>query len=281
MIIPTKLKIRGAYLIACLINAIRKLFGLGACAKVRRRGVNWSLDLREGIDFAIYLTGSFEPNTIAAYKKILKNGDVALDIGANIGAHTLHLAAAVGASGHVYALEPTADIYLKLKDNLHQNPDLKDRVEAHQVMLMAENDLDLPTEIYASWPLKGSNKAHALHGGVGISTEGATIKSLDSMIEDLKLEKVTLIKMDVDGYEMDVLSGAVETIRRFRPVVIFEHSPYTSEERILDPNKIIKFFKSLNYSFYDLSGNSLTGTQGCLPEIGPGSGINILARMHD
>ena len=49
--------------------------------------------------------------------------------------------------------------------------------------------------------------------------------------------------------EMDVLSGAVETIRRFRPVVIFEHSPYTSEERNLDPNKIIEFFKSLNYSF--------------------------------
>ena len=280
MIISTNLKIRGAYFIAAIVNVVRKIAHLSNQANVNRRGINWSLDLREGIDFAIYLTGAFEPNTIASYKQLLNPGDVAIDIGANIGAHTLHLAEAVGSSGQVLAVEPATEIFLKLKENLRQNPNLVDRVHAFQVMLMVEDSMEFPKEIYARWPLKGSPKAHPLHGGVAVSTEGAIIKSLDSMLDEIDIKQVNLIKLDVDGYELDVLLGAAETIRRYKPAIIFEHSPYTSEERNIAPNSIINFLKSMDYSFFDLSGRPIKGTKGDLPDIKAGSGINILAQSH-
>ena len=60
------------------------------------RAFVWELDLREGIDFAIYLQGGFEPAALAGGVGVVKPGSVALDIGANIGSHTLPLAQIVG-----------------------------------------------------------------------------------------------------------------------------------------------------------------------------------------
>ena len=277
MIIPTKLKIRGARLIAAFIAFARKCAGLQNITVVQRGGLNWSLDLREGIDFAIYLTGYFEPNTISSYKRILRNGDVAIDIGANIGSHTLHLANAVGPDGKVLAFEPTAEIFSKLKENLRLNHLLVDRVQAFQIMLREQNGMEVPKEIFARWPLKELSEAHPLHGGVAVSTEGAEAKTLDTMVLEHGIENVKLIKLDVDGFETEVLSGATETIERDKPAVIFEYSPYTSEEKNIDPNGLIDFFISRNYSFYELSGRPFKNVSGYLPPVKPGSGLNILA----
>ena len=62
-------------------------------------GIRYHLDLNEGIDFSIYLLGSFEPGTQRTLQKLVKPGDVVFDIGANIGAHTLSMAQSVGDSG--------------------------------------------------------------------------------------------------------------------------------------------------------------------------------------
>ena len=61
--------------------------------------INWRLDLLEGID----LLGSFEPLTVRAYRGIVRPGDTVLDIGANVGAHTLPLAQLVGETCRVIA----------------------------------------------------------------------------------------------------------------------------------------------------------------------------------
>ncbi len=93
--LKTKQKIAIANIVQIGVMAIRRFFNKGPEARALRGGVEWLLDLREGIDFSIWLLGSFEPETVRCYRKIVKNGDVVLDIGANIGAHTLHLARAV------------------------------------------------------------------------------------------------------------------------------------------------------------------------------------------
>ena len=104
------------------VVAARSLASLGAITTVRRRRVSWTLDLREGIDFSIWLLGAFELATVRAYERLVRPGDTVLDIGANIGAHTLHLARAVGAQGKVYAIEPTDYAIGKLKANIALKP---------------------------------------------------------------------------------------------------------------------------------------------------------------
>jgi hypothetical protein len=104
------------------LRLARHVVGRDMWANCRRGGVNWRLDLDEGIDLCICVLGAYEPGTRAAYSSLIKEGDVVLDIGANIGAHTLHFARLVGPSGRVYAIEPTDYAAERLQMNLALNP---------------------------------------------------------------------------------------------------------------------------------------------------------------
>ncbi len=138
--------------------------------EVSRAGIRWRLDLTEVIDFAIFLTGKFEHSTVRAYCGIVKPGDVVLDIGANIGSHTLHLARCVGAGGHVIAFEPTAFAFRKLLDNLELNSDLRARITPLQVMLNDTLGTAPQKEIYSSWPLRATSDLHSGHGGAQVNS---------------------------------------------------------------------------------------------------------------
>src|ERR1700744_4645117 len=87
-------------------------------------GVRFDLDLAEGIDFAIYLGGVFERGTAQALSRLVEPSSLVVDIGANIGAHTLRLARLVGPQGRVLAFEPTDFAFQKLQRNLALNPEL-------------------------------------------------------------------------------------------------------------------------------------------------------------
>src|SRR4051812_33154439 len=103
----TRMKIaiaRGAFL---PLIWVRSLIGLGKNAHAVRHGIRWQLDLSEGVDFSIYLLGAFEPRMIRVLRRIVLPGQTVVDIGANVGSHTLHFAEAVGTSGQVIAIEPT------------------------------------------------------------------------------------------------------------------------------------------------------------------------------
>ena len=91
---------------------------------VKRKGIYWELDLDEGIDFSIFIFGFFEKETSRALDRLVNKGSVVIDIGANIGAHTLPLARLVGKKGKVYAIEPTKYAYRKLIKNLSLNNDI-------------------------------------------------------------------------------------------------------------------------------------------------------------
>jgi len=73
------------------LKSIRSFAGATDVALVRRNGPHWELDLREGIDLAIFAFGSFERETVRALKKLVTPGSTVLDIGANNGANTLNL----------------------------------------------------------------------------------------------------------------------------------------------------------------------------------------------
>ena len=74
--LSTKQKIRLARTAAHVVRGVRRGIGAGEVAEVRRGGLNWRLDLGEGIDFAIYLLGSFERGTQRQYGRLLKPGAV-------------------------------------------------------------------------------------------------------------------------------------------------------------------------------------------------------------
>jgi FkbM family methyltransferase len=149
----------------------------------KRNGITWRLDLNEGIDFSIYLLGKFEPRTTKAIERLVMPGMTVIDIGANIGAHTLTLARCVGPTGLVIAVEPTDYAYSKLIQNLNLNVELRSVVKPIQAFLSDGRDAIQPTELYARWDLDFEKERHHLHLGTLCVAERATRFTLDELTE--------------------------------------------------------------------------------------------------
>ena len=145
----------------------------------------WQLDLREGIDFSIFLLGSFEPRTGRAFRAIVPPGGTVIDIGANMGAHTLPLAGCVGPTGRVIAVEPTNYAFERLQRQMALNPALAARITPVRAMLMGSRNAALADLVESSWPLAVSKGTHSGHGGLAKATTGAAVTTLDAVVADL------------------------------------------------------------------------------------------------
>jgi FkbM family methyltransferase len=277
--LSTHSKIKIARILSAAIVIGRRVFGRPSEVTVMRRGVRWRLNLKEGIDLAIYLLGRFEVRTIERYRKLLREGDVALDIGANIGAHTLPLAQIVGKRGKVYSFEPTAYAYGRQKINISLNPELEPRISAHHMMLMDSGAASLPAFVYSSWPLEGADDLNREHFGRLMQTEGAAHGTLDQFIRELGIEQVDFIKLDVDGNELSVLKGSKLTINRFRPLIMLELAPYVHSDSSHSFEDLISELTNADYAFFEAStGRALPQNSNdlikCIPAAG---GLNVLA----
>lgn len=224
--LSTRSKIFIAMSLRCVVKVWRGLWRRPMSGIYRRGGVVWALDLNEGIDFAIWLLGAFEHDLRKVYAKRVKAGDVILDLGANIGAHSLPLAKLVGPEGRVVAVEATAYAHEKLKANLALNTDLTGRVLALHAILLAESGGASPSHLHSSWPLNGLEPVDPVLGGALRPVGQARPVSLDQVVEDLGLSRIDWIKLDVDGNELAVLQGARRTLVKFKPRILMELAPY-------------------------------------------------------
>lgn len=276
--IGTRYKIALARVAQRAVMAVRRMRGAGSSTQATRRGVRWELDLDEGIDFSIWLLGVFEPSMVRQYSTLLRDGAVAIDVGANIGSHTLHLARAVGIRGRVVAVEPTDFAFAKLNRNIALNPDLEPRIAAVQAMLVERESPAVPDPVYSSWPLVGAGDKHPLHLGALKSCTGARSTSLDALVTMLRLERIDLIKIDIDGYECTMLRGAQRTLCRFRPRIVMELAPYVLEERGASLGELLELLAGAGYALGDLaSAASLPLDAARLGRLIPrGGSINVL-----
>jgi FkbM family methyltransferase len=245
-----------------------------------RDGLAYELDLSQGIDFAIFL-GIYERWTRAALRNLVAPSALALDIGANIGAHTLHLAQLVGPSGKVIAFEPTDFAFRKLRRNLDLNPSLAGRVTASHCFLTSDDEVSVPQAVYSSWPLERQAGLHAKHLGREMDTASARARSLDSVLGEFGNRKVQLVKLDVDGFECDVLSGATTLLREVRPIFVMELAPYGLQERGTSLEQLLSYFVPNGYAFYDERTNKRLPSSALELNrmIADGSGFNVVARV--
>jgi FkbM family methyltransferase len=282
MIFSTKTKISIASIIARFIRTARSMVGLKNKSQFTRRGINWDLDLSQGIDFAIFLQGGFEPETIKTYKKYVDSGTVVLDIGANVGAHTLPLAKMVGETGKVIAFEPTDYAFGKLKKNLSLNGALASRVTAIQALVVGTLSEEIPEAIPSSWPLESISDnegvSHPIHGGKFNILSGAIPTRLDDWFEKNPEGHIDFIKMDVDGYEIGVLEGASRTLTKHRPVIVMEFAPYIFEERGRKFSELVDFLRDHNYACCSFRGIKLPLDKSLESQIGYGCSINVILK---
>jgi FkbM family methyltransferase len=277
----TAQKIRLAKIAYKTLSTARRLLGQDDHCTVTRSGIRYELDLSQGIDLAIYLQGTFEPSTRGALERNILPGSNVIDIGANVGAHTLTMARLVGDSGHVLAFEPTDFAYRKLQRNLELNTQLKRRISSYQCFLGPVDAASIPPSIYSSWPLTSSGDLHWKHLSLATPTSQAISRSLDSVWTEHHCPPIQLVKMDVDGFECEVLAGARKMMQRDHPLFIMELAPYILEEYGTSLKELLSFFLPLGYRFFDeTTGQPLPDdVQRLTDRIGDGASINVIARV--
>jgi FkbM family methyltransferase len=233
-----------------------------------RNGVTFETDLREVIDTAIYL-GGWEPGTLAFLGDVVKPGDVVVEVGANIGAHTLPIAKMAGASGHVYAFEPTVFARTKLLRNIALNPDFSGNVTVYSQPVTNKELAMSRTEIQSAW-----REGQAPHSET-IDTPPTT---LDDFVIQANPARVSLLKVDVDGYDYKVLQGGVDLLQRFRPLVFVELCEYTLREQGDSVRDILALLQGMGYRGFYENGKPIVSADEVLEMIGMDTSTNGMFR---
>jgi FkbM family methyltransferase len=227
---------------------------------IARKGIQFEVDLREGIDLSLYLLGNFQDHIYHNRWLDIQKDDVIIDVGANFGIMSLNYAAQVP-NGRIYAFEPTHYALQRFRRNLSLNPDLASRIAVFQ-HFVSENPGEIAAApAYSSWKVDGSDttgkQVHSVHLGEMMSTEGVSTISIDTFIEEHSIHRLNHIKIDTDGHEPDVLKGSLNTLKTLRPKVIFEIGRYVMEERRVSFSDYIELFEKVNYTLI----HSVTGKQ--------------------
>ena len=216
---------------------------------VVRNNIKWNLDLDEGIDLSVYLFGTSE-RKISNLKKLLTKKDkhlTIIDIGANIGSVSL-LLARIFENSKIFAIEPTNYAYNKLLHNLKLNKEFENKVLLRQLFITNNKK---PQKVWSSWNFDSSKNKHLKHLGTLKEIKQNAYLKLDQFIKEEKLDNVDFIKLDVDGYELDVLISGEDFLKKNKPIIFIEIAPYLYPEFGYNCKDLIKFIQKLNYSFLD------------------------------
>lgn len=176
-----------------------------------RHGSFLCLDNDIYIGRSLVLLGEFSELEWALLRQLVGPGAVVVEAGANIGALTVPLAKAVGPEGRVYAFEPQRLVHHMLCGTLALN-ELENVYPFALAVGEEMGQVHIPSIGYGE---------DANFGGVALDSEGdvVTVATVDTM----NLQRLDLLKVDVEGFEERVLRGAHSTIGRFRPALYIEN----------------------------------------------------------
>lgn len=241
-----------------------KIFRFKTIQFVNRKGINYKLDLQQGIDLSIFIFGSFQNKIINVLTKIIlkkknKRHFSVLDVGSNIGDKSLSLAKILLNNNvtnfSIYSIEPTEFAINKQKKNLDLNENLKEKIKIFS--LFFTNRKNKINKTFSSWNLYGNN--NIIHGGQKKLFSKNTVSiSLDNFVKKNNLNNILLIKIDVDGNELDVLYSAKSFLLKNSPYVVMEFSPSALKSKGVLIENFYNYIKSINYSIYDLNFKKIT-----------------------
>ena len=248
------LSTKSKFIVGSLISKILIFFLGNKKRLIERKNIKYEIDLKEGIDLGIFLGIKNEKNLFKIKNYIdPRKKNTIVDIGANIGSVSLPLAKLFHSST-IISVEPTYYAFSKLKKNLSLNPNFKKRIRIYNSFI--SNKKRKINFIHSSWNFSSNSKKHKVHLGILKQSSNKT-QSLSELIKKQK-RKIDLIKIDVDGYEIDVLRSGKEIINKYKPVIYFEFAPYLYKEFGYSSKILINFIKKdMSYLFLDENFNEI------------------------
>jgi len=205
----------------------------------------WKLSLlvdpTEEIGRALVQMGVYDLPVSETIWRLLDPGERAIDAGANIGYMTSIMAARVGSHGQVLAFEPHPELFSILEGNIQRWKGFNGRVKAHRAAL--SNHVGRSALRISDGFEQNRGLASLIEFG-SPSDVSVEVNQLDCYVKDCK--KVALLKVDVEGHELQVFQGSDRLLheRRVRDVIFEEFGDY--------PTPVTKFLEHLGYGIYQL-----------------------------
>ncbi|WP_194973140.1 FkbM family methyltransferase [Aquiflexum lacus] len=210
------------------------------------RGISMKVDISKSMGAAIYWRGAHDWAPIFVLEKILRNGHTIVDVGANQGEYSLWAIKHAGNTGKVIAFEPMDGLYDQLTFNFSLNPKYQKAFYPVKIGLSyAAGKLNL-------YGKEGDNE------GVNtmFPTETHTVMiqeiildTLDNQLSLLNCNQVDLIKIDVEGAELQVLKGALDTLRKHKPYLMIEINREACLAGGYEPEEIFELLRPMGYTF--------------------------------
>jgi FkbM family methyltransferase len=209
---------------------------------VQRQG-ELELDLSDLMEWHLYY--DFLNTSAENLRCLCGPGDVVFDVGANIGAIMFKLAQQVGETGRVIGFEPDPGRFRKCRDylntNLVSNADLYSTALGSHVgagKIRIRNPMNQGMNQVVPQSMSDSDGSDIV------------ISTLDRFISDKSIERVNLIKIDVEGYETEVIKGAENSLKKMKPRLYIEIDHVNLAQHDSHPDEIYDRLRSIGYVLY-------------------------------
>jgi FkbM family methyltransferase len=183
---------------------------------------------------SLELYGEFSEGEVDLFRQIVQPGQVVIEVGANIGAHTVFLARQVGVQGAVLAFEPQRIVFQTLCANIALNS-LPNVAAFQQAVGERPGTIKVPE---LDW--RHENNFGGLSLGEYTKGSDVPVVTLDSM----GIARCDFIKVDVEGMEEQALRGARDLITRLKPIL------YVENDRFEKSDSLIRYIDSIGYKMY-------------------------------
>ncbi len=198
-----------------------------------------------GLGLMLRSSGKFEPLQSKRFINSVKQGDVVLDIGANIGYYSILASKLVGKKGKVYAFEPDPQNIKLLYKNIKLN-NCRNITVIEAALGSKKGKLDLIQDLSNPGESKLSKKNIANSVKVKVLT-------LDQFVKTEKIKKIDLIKIDVEGAEPDVLKGSIKTLRLNKSLKLFiECNPQALKAFNQDKVALTAYLRGMDFELKEI-----------------------------
>ncbi len=195
----------------------------------------------------------FEKEETDYLTSILHEGDIFIDIGANIGLFSLMASKAVGSKGLVISFEPTPNTFSRLSENVKLN-DFKN-INVRNIGLSNVKDeltFYISKNGYDAWNSFAPSQDNKLEIAIKVP-----VSTLDIELINVEKSKIKLVKIDVEGWEKFVLNGGRDFLLNFNPIVMIEFTEENTFNAGYPVHDIYKIMQDFGFKWYRLNDGKL------------------------
>jgi FkbM family methyltransferase len=212
-----------------------------------RNGLNYELDRKDYHQWQIYAqTKEIGQHILSQF---FKNGTVFFDCGANVGFISLELAQIAKQrkleNVSIYSFEPNLPIFNALSKNVSLNNGFDSII--HPMNIGLGNEKKIHTFYYNTWSSGASNGFESNEHTVQTTIQ---INTLDNFMEEMKLDRLDVMKIDIEGFEPFLFLGGEKTISRHKPVILMEINDETQNDPVYGKAFIFDFLRKHGYELF-------------------------------